>query len=384
MPEDPPWSRLPADLAPALRERLDETIEAVADAVTAEVPALAAVADAKLARDAREAVRVAVTRFTELVGTATPALTPEVRESYVALGAAEARDGRGPDVLLTSLRLSSRLLLRTAVDAVASRRTVGADEVVLLSEALTVFVDELAGAGTEGYAQQLREQAGESDRRRQRLAELLIRGGSPEAAVQSAVHAVGWTSLDLVVPVLLPADRARDARFRVASAGIVVEREHDAVLLVPVSSPQDPPPAAVLRAGAVVGPALPWSQLPEALRLAELARALEADAGSVVRTDEVLARLALAGDSGALAVLAVRRLAPLTDLPRLERERLTTTLRSWLRHWGSRPAVAVELYVHPQTVSYRVAKLRTLLGDAMDDPQARFELQLALATAPTG
>jgi DNA-binding PucR family transcriptional regulator len=36
------------------------------------------------------------------------------------------------------------------------------------------------------------------------------------------------------------------------------------------------------------------------------------------------------------------------------------------------------LHVHPQTARYRIAKLRELLGDQLDDPDARFELELAL------
>jgi DNA-binding PucR family transcriptional regulator len=34
--------------------------------------------------------------------------------------------------------------------------------------------------------------------------------------------------------------------------------------------------------------------------------------------------------------------------------------------------------VHPQTVGYRLAQLRELYGDALDDPQMRFELELVL------
>ena len=40
--------------------------------------------------------------------------------------------------------------------------------------------------------------------------------------------------------------------------------------------------------------------------------------------------------------------------------------------------VAAELHVHPQTVRYRLARLRERLGSALDDPAARFELALAL------
>ncbi|MFL6152631.1 MAG: helix-turn-helix domain-containing protein [Ornithinibacter sp.] len=45
-------------------------------------------------------------------------------------------------------------------------------------------------------------------------------------------------------------------------------------------------------------------------------------------------------------------------------------------------AVAERLHVHPQTVRYRVAQLRELFGDSLDDPDARFELALALRSQP--
>ena len=37
-----------------------------------------------------------------------------------------------------------------------------------------------------------------------------------------------------------------------------------------------------------------------------------------------------------------------------------------------------ELDVHPQTVRYRVKQLRELFGERLEDPEARFELSLAL------
>jgi DNA-binding PucR family transcriptional regulator len=100
-----------------------------------------------------------------------------------------------------------------------------------------------------------------------------------------------------------------------------------------------------------------------------------------VFADDHLAALALRGEPGALAVLSTRRLAPLGHVRATQRERLLATLYSWLRHWGSRADVAAELYVHPQTVSYRLKHLRELLGDDLDDPTARFELLLVLAGA---
>ena len=57
---------------------------------------------------------------------------------------------------------------------------------------------------------------------------------------------------------------------------------------------------------------------------------------------------------------------------------LTETLLSWLRHQGQRAPIAEELFVHQQTVGYRVAQLKELFGDALDDPEVRFELELVL------
>jgi DNA-binding PucR family transcriptional regulator len=36
------------------------------------------------------------------------------------------------------------------------------------------------------------------------------------------------------------------------------------------------------------------------------------------------------------------------------------------------------LHVHPQTARYRLSRLREVLGDDLDEPDARFELELAL------
>lgn len=383
-----PWERLPADVATAMRPRLPAIVQAVAAAVTAATPVFATAEDAKLERDVRNAVQVAQERFVELIGTSETALPPRFREVFVALGAAEAREDRGPDALLAALRMASRLMLRMATESLAEERAVRTEELIDLSDAISAYVDELAAASTDGFALQVREQAGEGDRRRRQLAELLLRGSAPESVVAAAAAAIGWRTLEAVVPVLLPLDQARDARFRYGGDGVVVERGHDAVLLLRAGPRAARPQLteALAGRGAVVGPMLGWARAPEALRLAELAAKLSADPDPDTDTgpgpvfaDDHLVTLALQGEPGALAVLSARRLAPLAQLRESQRESLLTTLHSWLRHWGSRTAVSAELFVHPQTVSYRLGRLRELLGDDLDDPVARFELLLVLA-----
>jgi len=379
---DRPWRRLPRDLVDALGSRLDGTVDAVARSVN-EVPAFADIDDPKFERDLHRAVRSAVERFLDLAGTDQPALPPSVRETFVGLGAAEAREERSPDVLLAALRTSSRSLLRTASEALAAVRPVEQAELLDLADAVTAYVDALVAATTDGYAQQVREQAGETDRRRRLLGELLLRGNAAETSVRTAASDIGWDQLTDVVTVLLPVEHARDVRFRYGADGVVVDREHDAVLLIRAGRRADRARLAdeLRDRSAVVGPALPWRQVPEGVRLTELTGSLVArDRGAdPVFAEDHLVVLALRGEPGALAVLSARRLAPFEQLPYAARDRLLETLHSWLVHWGSRADVAAELFIHPQTVSYRVRRLRELLGDDLDDATARFELLLVLA-----
>ncbi|MEU4564556.1 helix-turn-helix domain-containing protein [Actinoplanes sp. NPDC023936] len=373
-----PWQRLPADLPPAMRSRLPATVEAIA---TGAATAFTGEGGAKFERDVRTAVQVALDRFLDLAGTAEPALSPRIREVFVALGAAEAREDRGPEVLLGALRTAARLMLRTASESLAALRPVTVEELIDLADAASAYVDELAAACTDGLARQLREQAGEGDRRRRQVADLLLRGGASPDLVREAAAGIGWPSLDLVVPVLLPSDQARDARFRFAAEGVVAERGRDAVLLLRAGPRAERAALTEALRGreAVVGPALGWAETPEAVRLAERTAELVKAGGEPVFAEDHFAALALRGETGALAVLSARRLAPLTALRAGQREQLLVTLESWLRHWGSRTAVAAELFVHPQTVSYRLNRLRDLLGADLDDPAARFELLLVLA-----
>ena len=72
-------------------------------------------------------------------------------------------------------------------------------------------------------------------------------------------------------------------------------------------------------------------------------------------------------------------LAPLAGVRPSTAEKLEETLRAWLLHQGRRDAVAAELFVHPQTVRYRMTQLRELYGDRLDDPAVVRDLVLALA-----
>lgn len=358
-------------------------VDAVAGGITEAISA--GDDDAKLVRDVRRGVSVALERFVDLVGTEDAALPPGVRETFVELGAAEAREDRTPETLLAALRTSARVMLRETAGALAQARPLTTEALLDLSDAVAAYVDELVAATTDGFTLQLRELAGERDRRRRLLAELLVRGGAPERDVLAAAQGAGWRGIDRVVAVLLPREETRQAQFRYRDDAVVLERDRDAVLLLRQgrSASRELLSRAFAGRGAVVGVAVDWARVPESVRLAELAARVAPpavpDGGDPVFAEDHLATLALRGEQVAFALLSERRLAPFAALPESTRERQLATLRSWLRHWGSRTAVADELRVHPQTVSYRIRQLRDVLGDDIDDAAARFELALVLA-----
>jgi DNA-binding PucR family transcriptional regulator len=98
--------------------------------------------------------------------------------------------------------------------------------------------------------------------------------------------------------------------------------------------------------------------------------------------DEHLDAMLVHHDDRLLAALRQQYLAPLAGLRESTRDRLCETLTSWLMNMGNRKVVAEELHVHPQTVRYRLGRLRELFGPALDDPATRAALLLALAWGP--
>jgi len=105
---------------------------------------------------------------------------------------------------------------------------------------------------------------------------------------------------------------------------------------------------------------------------------------SLVRAEEHLLTLLLAAEPELTADLCGRALAPLRAMPEGAAARAEETLRAWLDAHGDVTAAAATLHVHPQTVRYRLAGLREALGGALDDPDQRLELTIALrAGRPT-
>ncbi|HET6749549.1 MAG TPA: helix-turn-helix domain-containing protein, partial [Actinomycetes bacterium] len=71
-------------------------------------------------------------------------------------------------------------------------------------------------------------------------------------------------------------------------------------------------------------------------------------------------------------------LGPVLDLPDQERSSLLGTLRAWFDAGGSAAETGKRIYVHPNTVRYRLRRLQEHTGRSLDDPRAVAELLAAL------
>lgn len=133
--------------------------------------------------------------------------------------------------------------------------------------------------------------------------------------------------------------------------------------------------------GGVIGPTVPLVLAGDSLRWARAIRGClpESHHGGPVDCDRCLPELVLLGDPALVRLIADRRLSPLAALTPKRGERLAATLLAWLQtNRGSAPDVAARLGIHPQTARQRLHQVQELFGPALADPDARFELEVAL------
>lgn len=368
--------------------------ERTVTAVTAEVPSYADAFSGRMGQNIENAVQMALGAFLQLAvraddsDPATP-LSPALDGAY-ELGRGEARNGRSMDALLSAYRVGARVAWRELSTTVVSAG-LPAQTVARFAEMVFAFIDELSASSVAGHADELATTGRVRQRYLERLAKQLLAGEPGETLLASAEQA-DWQPPTTLTAVVLAETQTHGLSARLGQATLQLSEELPgveaseslAVLLVPDLDGRHRGQLRSLLQGrrALVGPARPWmlveSSYRRALRGRELAVADDVD---VIDTDEHLVELVLTADRGAAEDLRRRALAPLAELRPNTAERLAETLRSWLLHQGQRDAVAAELFVHPQTVRYRMAQLRELYGDRLNDPRTILELTVALGTA---
>ena len=436
---------LDQDVVERLRAVVPRVAAEAVETIMREVPSYARPFSDVMGARIRTAVELALVNFLELArlgsgADASEPIAPSTSAAY-ELGRGEARSGRSMDALQAAYRVGARVcwrgLSREAVAGGVPAPTLGA-----FAELVFAYIDALSSASISGHADELATAGRARERYRERLAALLV-GGGEEADLVAAARRAEWHPPRTLTAVLLPEGQLRavlgllDARTLAVTTDPASgdDDEDSGVLLVPDVTGRDR--ERLLRQlegrAAVVGPERPWLQAHRSFQRALRARELlgrpvgrtsatgrgagagragdgaggatggaaggaagggggggaAGSAGSstagpsgVLDTDDHLAELLLGADPEALADLRVRALAPLASVRPTVRVRLEETLRSWLLHHGRRELIAGHLFVHPQTVRYRMGQLRELFGDRLDDPEEILRLTLALALPP--
>lgn len=303
---------------------------------------------------------------------------------YRGLGRGEHGAGRSLDALQAAYRIGARVAWRR-LSVVAERSGVAVADQHRLAEAIFAYIDELAAESVDGYAAAQAAVAGERQRRREALAAALLRGEAPDSErLELAAERAAWPLPGRLAVLTCPAPAVGALARRLSGDVLADPTATPGRLIVPEPGGLVAEAAAAARAVEVpvgVGPVVAPPGAARSLEWAAGALALAGERPEAIEAEAHLVALMLRARPELGRALATRALAPLDDETPASRQRLSETLLAWLRHQGRRSAVAAELGVHPQTVRYRVARLRELYGARLEEPEARFELELALRQA---
>ena len=379
-----PWRELPAEVADAIEPELAAVTAEILESIAREVPEYARPLEGSFGHGLRTGVSEALSQFVHLIRD--PDSGREAgRDVYIELGRGELRQGRTLDALQSAYRVGARVAWRRLATA-ARRARLDAEVISILAESIFAYIEELSADSVEGYAQARSQQEGERQRRRRELMALLLRDPPAAAAdVAALADAAGW-SVPRAAAVLACPEENLDGvvrRLPPEALGAVLRGVGCVIVPDPAGPGRDRLIAQATDGGpAALGPSGAIADLPETWSLARAAlQTLATDAGSsdgLIRVEERLTELILHDGRRLAERIADRRLAPLAQLTPKARGRMEDTLLAYVQQQGNAAAMARALDIHPQTARYRLARLRELLGGALDDPDARFELELAL------
>jgi hypothetical protein len=395
-----PWPPVPPEAVSWMLPELEPLARDMAAAILSEVPEYGRPDDDSYARVVHQVARDAVHQFAARV--ADPAVPGEpMARMFHDIGRVEAAAGRSLDSLHAALRVGARVTWQRLREK-AHEGGGDADVFARLGESIFRYLDELAAACSAGYAEARAEFAGEAERLRHRLLDLLVADPpTPPATIAGLAATIGWRLPRRVVAVALaaPASPCSGSLVPLPPDVLVKLSGREPCLLMP--DPDGPGRRRQLEDGlrkwpataeggtatgclAAVGPAVPLARAGASLRWARRALSLaqrnpaRRAADGIVRCDEQLPALVLLADAELARLLSGQVLAPLRGLRPEQADRLAETLLAWLESADNAGVAASRLHVHPQTVRYRLRQLTELFGDGLNDPDARFALQVAL------
>lgn len=302
-----------------------------------------------------------------------------------------------PQELTRSVSLRQTLdLVRTVVDVVESRveSLAGPGDEQLLRESVLRFSREIAFAAAEVYAGAA-EARGAWDARLEALVVDAVLRGEADDSMQSRASALGWGDVADVTFVVgstpttasgaVPAvdDLRRSVRQHGVEALAIVQRSRLIAILggTREASRVVEQVADCFGDGPIVlGPTVPHLFAAGRSARAALsglsAAAAWPSAPRILDADAVLPERALAGDPPARRVLVDRIHRPLMSKGHIP---LLQTATAYLESGGSLEATARVLFVHPNTVRYRLGRISEVIGYDLTTPREAWAVRIALA-----
>ena len=259
-------------------------------------------------------------------------------------------------------------------------------------EELLRFSREIAFAAARVYASAAESRGSWDDRLEALVIDSLIRGSDDGHPLPSQIAALGWTS-DGPVGALAGAAPDRPTRDTLDDVHAITRRlgldsmagVHGARLVVVFAGASDAAavatallpvfgegPVVVSPLGADIGVA---SAATQAALSGLLAAPAWPSAPRPVSADALLPERALAGDAAARSELVDAVYRPLVE----SGDVLADTVRTFLDAGGALETTARTLFVHTNTVRYRLRRVAEICGQAATEPRGAFTLRLALA-----
>jgi DNA-binding PucR family transcriptional regulator len=302
-----------------------------------------------------------------------------------------------PQELTRTVSLRHTLdLVRTVVDVVESRAPslAGPGDEQLLRESVLRFSREIAFAAAEVYAGAA-EARGAWDARLEALVVDAVLRGEADDSMQSRASALGWGEVSHVTFVVgstpagpgstVPAidELRRAARQHGVEALAIVQRSRLIAIIGGTREVLDVVNAVADSFGPgpiVVGPTVPHLFAAGRSARAALSGLSAApawpDAPRIVESEALLPERALAGDQPARRILVDRVHRPLTTAAHAA---LLQTATTYLETGGSLEATARTLFVHANTVRYRLGRISDLTGYDLATPREAWVVRIALA-----
>ncbi|QFU93093.1 CdaR family transcriptional regulator [Amycolatopsis sp. YIM 10] len=380
---------LPRRLAEILRPELPTLGGQIVEEIRTVIPEYGRPLDGPYGRSIRAGVDCAMSLFVDQI--ADPgSIKEELLDVHRKLGQLEMREGRSLDTLQAAYRVGARVAWRRIM-LVGRRAGLSSAVMSELADAMFAFMDELASIALDGYLEAKACSAGALETWRRRLLQLILeRPQPPREAIAELAQLTGWMLPAKLFAVAVRTPGGVSRRMPSLDEDVLAELDAPEPLLLVPGEPVDARLSAIQNAlpgyRLSAGPAVPLEAAADSLRWARRALALTGEgllpARRLIRAEEHLATVLLHSDEGLIAQLRERHFAPLRGMTDKQRGRLTETLRAWLDAQGNVLEIAERLKVHPQTVRYRMRQLQATFGASLDDPDARFEMELILRSEP--